>query len=206
MLFSKISAGLLGLVSLGAAYHADRADRALKLEARQGGIGRRHAKCPGTGTAPPTPTPTTSCEVPDPTANPVDWEAEVCKCGPYKGGHPYGPYTINNNWYEYIYGGYARCDVRCNQRYPSQTKVVPNNASFRECIDTCTGSFEKAKRAQDAGLEVRQDDDYWFCHAVNFIQGELCEFVGEIEGFTYTAGGSDCWIYPTFNPVNPGSG
>ncbi|KAH8156133.1 hypothetical protein CIB48_g12115 [Xylaria polymorpha] len=202
MLFNKTLASLLGLVSLGAAaYHADRADRALKLDARHGGIGRRHAKCLGTGTAPPTPTPTpTSCEVPDPTSNPVDWEAEVCKCGPYKGGHAYGPYTINNNWYEYIFGGYARCDVRCNQRYPSQTKVVPNNASFQECIYACSGSFEKAKRAQDAGLEVRQDDDYWFCHAVNFIQGELCEFVGEIEDFTYTAGGSDCWIYPSFNP------
>ncbi|TRX88223.1 hypothetical protein FHL15_010912 [Xylaria flabelliformis] len=110
MLFGKTLASLLGLANLGATSHADRADRALKLEVRLGGIGPRLAKYPGTGTAPPTSTPTTSCEVPDHTANPVDWQAEVCKCGPYKGGHPYGPYTINNNWYEYIFGGYARCD------------------------------------------------------------------------------------------------
>ncbi|KAJ8110715.1 hypothetical protein ONZ43_g5803 [Nemania bipapillata] len=199
MLFNKALAGFLGLASLGAAsQHEDRADRALKLGGRQGGIARRHAKCIGTGTAAPTATPTTTCEVPDPTANPVDWDAEVCKCGPYKGGFTYGPYTINNNWYEYIFGGYAR--FRCNQRYPAQTKVVPNNASFQDCIYACSGSFEKAKRAEEAGLEVRQSDEYWFCHAVNFKQGELCEFVGEIKDFTYTAGGSDCWIYPSFNP------
>ncbi|KAI1126204.1 hypothetical protein F5Y10DRAFT_216010 [Nemania abortiva] len=192
---------VLGLTSLGAAHqYEDRADRALKLAVRHGGINRKYAKCVGTGTASPTPTPTTTCEIPDPTSNPVDWNTDVCKCGPYKGGNPYGPYTINNNWYEYIFGGYARCDVRCNQRYSKQTKVVPNNASFQDCIYACTGSFEKAKRAQEAGLKVRQQDDYWFCHAVNFKQGELCEFVGEIEDFTYKAGGSDCWIYPGFNP------
>ncbi|KAI8633225.1 hypothetical protein F5Y19DRAFT_417183 [Xylariaceae sp. FL1651] len=194
-------ASLISLISLGAANrHHDRADSALKLEARHGGIGQRLAKYRGTGTAPPIPTPTTTCAVPDSTANPVEWDTEVCQCGPYKGGHAYGPYTVKNNWYEYNLGGYARCDVRCNQRYAAQTRIVPSNESFSACIYACSGSFEKAKRAQEAGLEVRQDDNYWFCHTVNFKEGELCEFVGEVESFTYQAGGSDCWIYPGFNP------
>jgi hypothetical protein len=37
---------------------------------------------------------------------------------------------------------------------------------------------------------------------VNFVEGELCEFVGEIESFTYVAGGSDTWIYPSFEPTS----
>ncbi|KAJ8122881.1 hypothetical protein O1611_g9730 [Lasiodiplodia mahajangana] len=83
----------------------------------------------------------------------------------------------------------------------TQSTTTGINTFIPDMLDAiCGGSFEKAKRAQEAGLEVRQEDDYWFCHAVNFIEGELCEFIGEVDDFTYKAGGSDCWIYPGFNP------
>ncbi|KAI8632864.1 hypothetical protein F5Y19DRAFT_419248 [Xylariaceae sp. FL1651] len=94
--------------------------------------------------------------------------------------------------------GGVQCWVTCNAYKPEQTKIVPQNDKFTSCINACAGSFEKAKRAVDAGIDLskRQDDEYWFCHGINFIEGELCEFFGDIGGETYTPYGASCWLYP----------
>ncbi len=93
--------------------------------------------------------------------------------------------------------GGVRCWVTCDPYKPKQIKVVPDNDKLSSCINACTGSFEKAKRAAETGLDVsKRQDEYWVCHAVNFIEGELCEFVGELGGYTYTPWGASCWLYP----------
>lgn len=37
-------------------------------------------------------------------------------------------------------------------------------------------------------------DEYWFCHGVNFVEGELCEFIGEVAVRDWTASSPvDCY-------------
>jgi len=95
----------------------------------------------------------------------------------------------------------VRCDTECTPANPTQREAhndPANVASLDACSKACTGSFEKAKaKAKRQG----PDDDYWFCHGVNFKEGELCEFFGSlgsksIEDQTFKAGGSDCFFIP----------
>ncbi|KAL7625928.1 hypothetical protein AAE478_002697 [Parahypoxylon ruwenzoriense] len=107
-----------------------------------------------------------------------------CQCPPYSSGSP----AFGNP-----YLGLVRCDTKCHPADAAQTLVRPENDSLASCMNACTGSFEKAKRGE-LELGARQDDDnYWFCHGVNFVQGELCEFIGSIGTREFVEGGSDCW-------------
>ncbi|KAI1654581.1 hypothetical protein F4813DRAFT_370437 [Daldinia decipiens] len=83
----------------------------------------------------------------------------------------------------------VRCNTKCIPAVASQTLIRPENDSMKSCYYACTGSFEKAKRGE---LSERQDSDYWFCHGINFIQGELCEFIGSLGSTESTEGGPDC--------------
>ncbi|KAH9905393.1 hypothetical protein F4778DRAFT_729858 [Xylariomycetidae sp. FL2044] len=125
------------------------------------------------------------CENPSPveTTGYPDYDA-YCQCPPYDADTPaYGnPYL-----------GLVKCETRCSPANPTQTLVRPENDSLASCMNACTGSFEKMKRDREAGLVSRQGDDYWFCHAVNFVPGELCEFIGELGEKAFEAGGPDCW-------------
>ncbi|KAI3335441.1 hypothetical protein F4824DRAFT_501069 [Ustulina deusta] len=76
--------------------------------------------------------------------------------------------------------GGVRCWVTCDPYKPKQIKVVPDNDKLSSCINACTGSFEKAKRAAETGLDVsKRQDEYWVCHAVNFI--EVAGYILDLE-------------------------
>ncbi|KAI0975362.1 hypothetical protein F4678DRAFT_324075 [Xylaria arbuscula] len=87
------------------------------------------------------------------------------------------------------YLGLVRCDTSCTPANPVQTEAHNDQADLLStCMNACTGSFEKAKR------QTPGDDDYWFCHGVNFKKGELCEFIGSVGEMTFEAGsGTDCF-------------
>ncbi|KAI0904483.1 hypothetical protein F4823DRAFT_567659 [Ustulina deusta] len=58
--------------------------------------------------------------------------------------------------------GGVRCWVTCDPYKPKQIKVVPDNDKLSSCINACTVSFEKAKRAAETGLDVsKRQDEYW---------------------------------------------
>ncbi|KAI0156740.1 hypothetical protein GGR52DRAFT_566178 [Hypoxylon sp. FL1284] len=142
-----------------------------------------------TGTALASPTPTvpegttsTTCDNPNQTTGYPDYNV-FCKCPPYS------PDSIayGNKWL-----GLVRCDYTCYPANPTQTVIRPENDSLQSCMSACTGSFEKAKRGEFE-LGTRQDEDYWFCHGVNFIEGELCEFIGQQGSREFIEGGADCW-------------
>lgn len=107
---------------------------------------------------------------------------ELCKCEHYEWDD--GSAVSNAGWY----GGRAICGARCVPQIANQTRLVNEaSGSFQECIWACGGSFEKAKR---------QADGYWFCHGVNFKQGELCEFIGAIQYPDFTGdvkSTGQCW-------------
>jgi hypothetical protein len=129
-------------------------------------------------------TPTTGdepspCEDPPNQATGYPVYDSFCRCPPY---------SADTGAWGNQYLGLARCETKCTPVNPTQTLIRPENDSFDACIKACTGSFEKAKRYQK-----RQDPDYWFCHGVNFIKGELCEFIGTTEDMTFEAGTSNCW-------------
>ncbi|KAI0880734.1 uncharacterized protein GGS22DRAFT_174077 [Annulohypoxylon maeteangense] len=137
---------------------------------------------PTTTTAPGTSS--TTCENPNQTTGYPDYNA-FCQCPPY---------TADSPAYGNPYLGLVRCDTKCAPANPTQVATHPENGSLQDCMNACTGSFEKAKRAEEGGLEARQGDpDYWFCHGVNFIQGELCEFIGQLGTREFVEGGSDCF-------------
>ncbi|KAI6087283.1 hypothetical protein F4821DRAFT_236813 [Hypoxylon rubiginosum] len=140
-----------------------------------------------TALASPTPTvasgPTASaCDTPNQTTGYPDYNA-FCQCPPY---------TPDSIAFGNPYLGLVRCDTKCSPAVASQTLVRPENDSLDACMKACTGSFEKAKRGE-FDLDRRQNGDYWFCHGVNFVQGELCEFIGSLGSREFIAGGSDCW-------------
>ncbi|KAI1085356.1 hypothetical protein F5B20DRAFT_518023 [Whalleya microplaca] len=124
----------------------------------------------------------TTCEDPNQTTGYPDYDL-FCKCPPYA---PDSPAFGNPHL------GLVSCDTKCSPADPTQTLVRPENDSLSSCMKACTGSFEKAKRAQDTGLDTRQED-YWFCHGINFIEGELCEFFGSIGSREFVEGGGNCW-------------
>ncbi|KAI0004850.1 hypothetical protein F4779DRAFT_599055 [Xylariaceae sp. FL0662B] len=127
-------------------------------------------------------TETAPCEDPSQTTGYPDYDA-FCKCRPYA---PDSPAFGNPHL------GLISCDTKCSPANPTQTLVRPENDSLSSCMNACTGSFEKVKLARGARLDARQED-YWFCHGVNFIQGELCEFFGSIGSREFVGGGGDCW-------------
>ncbi|KAI0834530.1 hypothetical protein F5Y06DRAFT_278892 [Hypoxylon sp. FL0890] len=139
------------------------------------------------GYASPTPTTVsgttgTTCDNPNQTTGYPDYNS-FCQCPPYTADSPaFGNPNL----------GLVRCDAECTPANPTQTLIRPENHSLASCMNACTGSFEKAKRGEFE-LDMRQDGDYWFCHGVNFIQGELCEFIGAVGTRKFVEGGSDCW-------------
>lgn len=141
----------------------------------------------------PTPTPTKTgipsgpdpnehCYRPKSPLEDVNYD-ELCKCDYYDP--------------ESFEAGNVSCWVTCDPYKPEQFKVVPENDKLSSCIRACLGSFEKAKRAVEAGIDVsKRQDEYWFCHAVNFVEGELCEFVGAIGEYRYTPWSTSCYEVP----------
>ncbi|KAI2778794.1 hypothetical protein F4815DRAFT_233122 [Daldinia loculata] len=121
----------------------------------------------------------TTCDNPNQTTGYPDYNS-FCQCPPYSSDSP----AFGNP-----YLGLVRCDTKCTPAVASQTLIRPENDSLDSCMKACTGSFEKAKRGD---LSERQDGDYWFCHGVNFVQGELCEFIGSLGSTEFVEGGSDC--------------
>ncbi|KAI1798631.1 hypothetical protein F4811DRAFT_547767 [Daldinia bambusicola] len=117
----------------------------------------------------------TACEDPSQTTGYPDYNA-FCQCRPYTADSP----AFGNPWL-----GSVKCETKCTPAVASQTKVSEHNDSLDSCMKACTGSFEKRG-------EVSERQDYWFCHGVNFIQGELCEFLGEVATQEFVAGGPDC--------------
>ncbi|KAI3321643.1 hypothetical protein HD806DRAFT_524095 [Xylariaceae sp. AK1471] len=98
-----------------------------------------------------------------------------------------------------VFAAEVECWVHCIPYRPEQVLSVPEHkGSLSGCINACQGSFEKAKRDAWEGVDAvkRRQDDYWFCHAINFIEGELCEFIGEIGGGEYDPWGRNCWQVP----------
>ncbi|KAI1451424.1 hypothetical protein F4805DRAFT_103309 [Annulohypoxylon moriforme] len=128
-------------------------------------------------------TTSTTCENPNQTTGYPDYNS-FCQCPPY---------TADSPAYGNPYLGLVRCDTKCTPANATQTATHPENDSLEACMNACTGSFEKAKRAErEGGLETRQDPDYWFCHGVNFVKGKLCEFIGSLGSREFIEGGSDC--------------
>ncbi|XDG10637.1 hypothetical protein ABKA04_010252 [Annulohypoxylon sp. FPYF3050] len=127
-------------------------------------------------------TSSTACENPTQTTGYPDYNA-FCQCPPY---------TADSPAYGNPYLGLVRCDTKCSPANATQIATHPENDSLESCMNACTGSFEKAKRGE-GDLEKRQDPDYWFCHGVNFIKGELCEFIGSLGSKEFVEGGSDCF-------------
>ncbi|KAI0903710.1 hypothetical protein F4824DRAFT_453694 [Ustulina deusta] len=133
----------------------------------------------GTGLAVPSrtcPSTNTTCqEPPNQTTGYPDYDL-FCKCNA----------TIETAWGN-PYLGLVRCDTTCTPAKAEQ-RVAHNDKAdlLSTCMNACTGSFEKAKR--------QGNDDYWFCHGVNFRKGELCEFIGSLGEKTFQAGsGTDCY-------------
>ncbi|KAI0390194.1 hypothetical protein F5Y17DRAFT_469105 [Xylariaceae sp. FL0594] len=149
------------------------------------------AACPKptpTGQPPATPI---CVEPPAWTSGYLDYDL-YCKCNPY---------TPKSPTFGITYQGLVRCDTECAPAIGSQREAhndPENVASLSTCSNACTGSFEKAKAKRQS---IVDDDEYWFCHGVNFKQGELCEFFGSlgsktIEDQTFQVGGPDCWYLP----------
>ncbi|KAJ8121738.1 hypothetical protein ONZ43_g1887 [Nemania bipapillata] len=119
--------------------------------------------------------PSPTCqEPPNQTTGNPDYDL-FCHCSPY---------TKMTSWGN-PYLGLVTCDTKCTPKNPTQRAEHNDQAgSLSTCMKACSGSFEKSKR---------QDDDYWFCHGVNFIEGKLCEFFGSLGEKTLEPGsGSNC--------------
>lgn len=131
------------------------------------------------------PDPNEQCYRPRSPLDPVDYD-RLCKCDYYD------PESYD--------AGFVRCWVTCNPYKPGQYKSMPEyKDKLSSCITGCQGSYEKAKRAVEAGIDVsKRQDEYWFCHAVNFFEGELCEFIGPIGGYDYTPWATSCWVDTSF--------
>ncbi|KAI0410010.1 hypothetical protein F4802DRAFT_10491 [Xylaria palmicola] len=83
--------------------------------------------------------------------------------------------------------GLVRCDTTCAPANPEQRAAHNESVgALSACMNACTGSFERAKR--EAG-------EYWFCHGVNFVEGELCEFFGSLGQKTFKPGSDSHCFY-----------
>lgn len=130
--------------------------------------------------------PTPPCYIPGPAVPWYDVDVdELCQCDHY---------TLDDNsakanagWD----GGKATCGATCVPQIANQTILVNEaSGSFSECMNACTGSFDRRKIKYK-----RQSDDFWFCHGVNFKKGELCQFLGAIQYTHFTGERSEgqCW-------------
>ncbi|KAI0099226.1 hypothetical protein GGR51DRAFT_398377 [Nemania sp. FL0031] len=129
-------------------------------------------------------TPTPTCqEPPNQTTGYPDYDL-FCHCSPY---------TKQTSWGN-PYLGLVTCDTKCTPKNPTQREAHNDKAdSLSTCMNACTGSFEKAKR--------QSDDDYWFCHGVNFVEGQLCEFIGSLGEKTLASGsGNNCFYIDGLDP------
>lgn len=170
--------------------HNDRpGPRGLQYAAQQGRrreyvSGTRSASVSATRTSSPQPTPT--CYQPGSLVPWYDVDVDrLCQCDHYMWDD--GSAVANAGWY----GGKAICEATCVPRIANQTRLVNEaSGSFSECIGACMGSFDKSRMKNR-----RQSDEYWFCHGVNFKQGELCQFIGAIEypHFTGEKSEGQCW-------------
>jgi hypothetical protein len=98
---------------------------------------------------------------------------DLCKCDYYT---PEMEYVAN-----------VECWTECKPYVDSERKSVPQfKDSLSACINGCYGTFEKKAK--------RQDD--WFCHAINFVEGELCEFLGVVGAIDYDPWGKNCFRIP----------
>lgn len=162
---------------------SDRADGPLLAQRNSGRArGLKYLRSP-TGTAVSAPMPTETCYNPPLSvpASQIDVD-ELCKCDSYPqpDANPIPYYNTG------IYGGRVYCETTCKPIYSNQTLIVDANESLSQCIGACDGSFEKkAKRITS--------DEYWFCHGVNFIQGELCQFIGAIAYSDWQTPGVECY-------------
>lgn len=177
--------------------HVDRADPALLAYRNDGHHrGLKYLRSPtGTQSTPPLSTGTSPAVPVETCFNPpisqvvtgVDAD-ELCQCPPstyYRGKY----YTL-----DYGYNGQARCEATLVPIYSNQTRVVGNNNSFIACMTACVGSFDKKKRGLGGDIiEARQYSPYWFCHGVNFIQDELCEFIGAVSHYDFPTPGVRSW-------------
>ncbi|KAI1825644.1 hypothetical protein F4861DRAFT_501089 [Xylaria intraflava] len=131
----------------------------------------------GAGFAASVPRPTKTCsEPPNQTTGNPNYDT-FCKCESYANETAWGnPYL-----------GLESCDTKCAPADAAQTAAHNDQAgSMTTCMNACSGSFEKSKR---------RGDGYWFCHGVNFVEGELCEFIGALGAKTLVPGsGNHCWI------------
>ncbi|KAI1177337.1 hypothetical protein F4777DRAFT_213029 [Nemania sp. FL0916] len=133
------------------------------------------------GLAVPSPTcptpPTQTCkEPPNQTTGYPNYDL-FCHCSPYNKTTTWGnPYL-----------GLVTCDTKCTPKKPEQREAHNDKAtSLSDCMKACTGSFEKVKR---------RSDDNWFCHGVNFIEGQLCEFIGSLGKKTLEPGSKSHCLY-----------
>ena len=146
---------------------------------------------PTTGRPSVTPTHTGIPSGPDPdeqcyrpsSLEPVDYD-RLCKCDYYDP--------------ESDIAGNVRCWITCNPYHPDQYKSMPEyKDSLSACIMGCQWSHDKAKRAVEAGIDMsKRQDEYLFCTAVNFFEGELCEFIGPVGDLDYTPWAASCWRDP----------
>lgn len=176
----------------------DRADEPLLLtlrtnknNGRHQGFNKYNLRSPtGTASAPPLPTPTQTCYNPPLTvpASQVHID-ELCQCPSYPqpDANPI-PYYNAGSLYS---GGKVYCETTCVPVYANQTRVVDEaKGSLSQCIAACDGSFEK-KRTDTSSSS--SSDEYWFCHGVNFVQGEFCEFIGAIAYSAWGSEGVECY-------------
>lgn len=169
----------------------DRADGPL-LAQRSNDLrpkGLKYLRSP-TGTAAPAPTPTCYNPPLSVPASQVHVD-ELCQCASYP------QWDENPNPYynagEYG-GGKVYCETTCVPKYANQTRTVDVTGSLSACMNACDGSFEKRK-----GKRI-SSDEYWFCHGVNFIEGQLCQFIGEV---AYPAYGSSPGVECYDNGLTP---
>lgn len=110
---------------------------------------------------------------------------ELCQCASY----PQWDESPNPYYNAGLYGnGKVYCETTCVPKYANQTKTVDATGSLSACMNACDGSFEKRKEKRITS------DEYWFCHGVNFIEGELCQFIGEVAYPAYgNSPGVECY-------------
>ncbi|KAJ4415708.1 hypothetical protein N0V82_007201 [Gnomoniopsis sp. IMI 355080] len=167
---------------------ADRADIPLLSQRNNNKKGLKYLRSP-TGTAAAAPIPTQTCYNPPLSvpASQVNVDA-LCQCASY----PQWDENPNPYYNAGEFGnGKAYCETTCVPKYANQTKSVTGAAteSFSQCMFACDGSFDKKRKSKRI-----TSDEYWFCHGVNFIKGELCQFIGEIAYPDYgSSPGVECY-------------
>lgn len=172
----------------------DRADASLLAQRNNNNLrpkGLKYLRSPTGTAAAPAPTPT--CYNPPLTvpASQVQVD-ELCQCASY----PQWDENPNPYYNAGEFGdGKVYCQTTCVPKYANQTKSVDATGSLSACMNACDGSFDKRRKEKRIS-----SDEYWFCHGVNFIEGELCQFIGEV---AYPAYGSSPGVECYDNGLTP---